>query len=258
MRVALVREPAPLFVNALSNHPEKSKIDFNKACRQHNLYVEALKRAGITVICLKACKFLPDAPFIEDTALILEDRALISSMKAVSRQGETELVISELRKYRPLEILKPPIFIDGGDVLNAGGSLYVGVSRRTNLKAVEFLKTQTRKPVIPVPILKGLHLKSAVSCLNEETLLLDPSRIDTSALKKFQWIKVGEKESWAANCLVIGSNAIMPQGYPCLVKKVEDLGLNVISVPMSEFEKADGGVTCLSLIISDLVPPPED
>lgn len=257
MPIAFVREPTACFVNALSDHPEKTSIDFNAAHRQHGLYVEALKKAGVSVYCLETCAAFPDATFVEDNAIILEDRALITSMKAASRRGEPESVISELGKHFPLEILAPPVFIDGGDVVHAGGSYYVGISRRTNREAVDYLKTQTPKPVIPVPVLQGLHLKSAVSALNEETLLLDPTRVESSVLKKFHWIEVEEKESYAANCLVIGKHVIMPLGYPRLVEKVEALGLEVITVPMTEFEKADGAVTCLSLIIRDPVSTPK-
>ncbi|MEC7641088.1 MAG: arginine deiminase-related protein, partial [Nitrospinota bacterium] len=235
MLVALVREPASSFVNALSDHPEKFSIDFKEARRQHQIYVAALKQAGVSVTYLPACETFADACFVEDTAVILKDRALICSMKAVSRQGETESIVEAISKYRSLEFLQPPVYIDGGDVLEAGGSFFVGISRRTNQEAVDFLRTQTQKPVIPVSVLRGLHLKSAVGCLNEETLILDPSRVDVSAFKKFRQIKVEGKESYAANCLVIRGHVLMAQGYPWLVEKVEALGLRVLTVPMSEF-----------------------
>ncbi|MFQ5674078.1 MAG: dimethylarginine dimethylaminohydrolase family protein [Nitrospinales bacterium] len=247
--IALVREPAPSFARALSTHPARNDIDVHRALRQHRAYVRALRQAGARVVYLQPDESLADAPFVEDTAIILDDRALICSPKAPSRRGEAQSVIPEIRKHRSLEILEPPVFIDGGDVLNVGGTLYVGLSQRTNQQAVEYLRKQTPNPVVAVPVLRGLHLKSAVSRLNDETLIIDPSRVEASALQTFRRIEVTAGETYAANCLAIGNHAILPEGYPRVAQQIEALGLTVLPVPMSEFEKADGGVTCLSLIV---------
>lgn len=248
--IALVREPAPPFARALSSHPAKNTIDVRQALRQHRAYVRALQQAGAQVTSLPPEETLADAPFVEDTAIVLGDRALICSPKAPSRRGEAQSVIPEIKKYRRLEVLAPPIFIDGGDVLNVGGTLYVGLSRRTNRQAIEYLRTQTSQPVVAVPVLHGLHLKSAVSRLNDETLLIDPRRVEAAAFKTFRRIEVTAEET--ANCLAIGKHAILPAGYPRVARQIEALGLAVLPVPMSEFEKADGGVTCLSLILSSM------
>ncbi|MFQ5445070.1 MAG: hypothetical protein ACE5EK_10690, partial [Nitrospinales bacterium] len=150
---------------------------------------------------------------------------------------------------RPVEFFPASCTIDGGDVLDTGDTLYGGLSGRTDRKAVDFLATKTQKKVIAVPILSGLHLKSSVSYLGGNLLVIHPPAVETSCFKKYEWIEVEDHKAYAANCLAIGESVLMPEGYPGLSEQIEEKGLKVVTLPMSEFEKADGGVTCLSLII---------
>lgn len=250
MMIALLREPTPSFAAAISTHPEKDRIDFAKARAQHAAYVHALTRAGAKTVFLETLEKFPDAPFVEDTAVVLDNLALICSMKAESRGSETESILPLLRQYRPVEILQPPVFIDGGDVLDTGETLYVGLSGRTNREAAEYLQTRTRKKVVAVPVLKGLHLKSAVSYLGRNILVLDPARVESGVFEKFHKIEATPDESYAANCLALGEKTVlMAAGFPRLAEQVRSHGFDVVQIPMSEFEKADGGITCLSLRI---------
>jgi dimethylargininase len=247
--IALVRKPGPDFVSAISGHPHKHQIDIERALEQHAYYVRALQQAGTRVIALATLEEFPDSPFVEDTAVIFDRQALICRMQAKSRKGERESVAREIRNHRAIAHLKPPATLDGGDVLMTDQTVYVGQSTRTNREAVQALEDFCGKPCVPVPVHRGLHLKSSVSFLGDNRLVIYPENVDTSAFKKFEWIRVDESEAYAANCLTLGKFVLMPAGFPDVADKIRAHGFNVIELEMSEFEKADGSVTCLSLII---------
>ncbi len=246
---ALVRPPGLCFPQAISDHPEKDKIDLSSAVIQHQHYVEALKQAGCKIISLPPEDNLPDATFVEDTAVIFEDTAVMCSMKEATRKNEMESVAKVLESYRKIERLKPPANLDGGDILNTPEAIYIGLSKRSNESAAQSLSKLINKKIIPVSVTQGLHLKSAVSYLGGNLLLINPLRVDSSTLKNFQWIEVEEKDAYAANCLVLGNKIIMSAGFPEVSEKIRPYGLEMIELEMSEFEKADGGVTCLSIIL---------
>ncbi|MEK9629299.1 MAG: arginine deiminase family protein [Nitrospinota bacterium] len=246
---ALVRPPGTLFPQAISNHPEKTKIDLPRALSQHQKYVEALKQLGGDILSLPSEDSLPDSTFVEDTAFVLGVTAYLCSAKEESRRDEVDSVARVLKKHRQTFQLKP--YIDGGDILNTPDTLYVGVSERTNEEAIQYFSKQIDKEVVPVPVLKGLHLKSAVSYLGKNILLIDPERVNTGPFKTFEWIEVEEKESYAANCLAIGNQIIMPAGFRAVGEKIREHGFDTVEVDMREFEKADGGITCLSIILPE-------
>lgn len=247
--IALAREPSPSFVHALSEHPEKGAIDFARALDQHRRYAAALTRAGVPVEYLAPAEPFPDAVFVEDTAVVLPRQAWICSMREPTRRGETGTVMEALRKRRPVEVLAPPVHIDGGDVLNVEGTLYVGLSRRTNREAAETLSRRSGCPAIPVAVRAGLHLKTSASYLGKNVLAVDPAKVDTAPFVNLRWVEVEQNES--ANCLAIGETVLMSASSPRLAKRLRDLGFDVVELDISEFEKADGGVTCLSLIVPE-------
>jgi|TARA_B110000438_G_C15712881_1_gene606124 dimethylargininase len=248
-KIALVKEPTPAFANAVSNHPESDSIDFGKALNQHRQYTYALTLVGLSVIFLDSVDDFPDSPFVEDPAIILENIAILCSMKDETRRGEVDLISSDLKFHIPVVSMLPPATMDGGDVLQTEDEIFVGLSTRTNFESIEVLQELTKKKVTPVPVLGGLHLKSAVTYLGKNILILDKAKVDAKAFERFEIVEVLPKESYAANSLVVGDYVITPQGYPKLAAKIRQLGFQVIQIPMSEFEKADGGPTCLSLII---------
>ena len=252
---ALVRLPSKNFANALSGHPDASSIDLKIAQQQHTAYCEALQTTGLTVEVLKPLDDFPDSVFIEDNALIVDGRAVLCSMKEDSRRGEVSLLADTLRSQLPVEYFPAPAFIDGGDVLQANDTLFVGLSQRTHSEAVEALQSLTSKRVVPVQVKKGLHLKTSVSVLGKNLLVINPSHVEIEPFRKFEWIEVGEDEMYAANCLAIGNSVILPAGFPKLEKQIQNHGFVTLPVEMSEFQKADGGVTCLSLLIERQVTP---
>jgi dimethylargininase len=247
--IALVREPGPDLIHAISGHHQKNQINFERAHDQHGQYVGALEQAGAEVVILAPLESFPDSPFVEDTAVIFEHQALICRMQAKSRRGEVASVAEEVGRYRTITHLKPPATLDGGDVLMTDQAVYVGQSTRTNREAVKAFADCSGKPCISVPVHRGLHLKSSVSFLGNNLLVLNPKNVDASAFEKFDWITVDENESYAANCLTLGKFILMPAGYPNLADKIRAHGFHIIELEMSEFEKADGSVTCLSLIL---------
>ena len=243
---ALVRPPGISFPQAISNHPLKQKINLSKAKDQHLNYVRALKKAGAKILAMPPENSLPDSTFVEDTAFIFGDKAFLCFLKEEARRNEVESIGKTLKHYR--NIVSLDLYLDGGDILDTPDTIFIGLSKRTDAKVIECLAKQIQKRVVAVPVLKGLHLKSAVSYLGRNVLLLNPKRVDSSAFKNFQWIKVEEKNSYAANCLVIGNQILMPSGFPSIRKKIYQQGFETIELNMSEFEKADGGITCLSII----------
>ena len=246
--LALVREPGLSFTAALSSHADKNQIDHARAFRQHRGYVRALEEAGMEILSLPPLDDFPDSTFVEDTAVILKERALICRLKENSRQGETDFISEEIGKHRPLKFMEPPATLDGGDVLDTGKILFAGLSGRTNPEGIDALRELSQKPVVPVRVLKGLHLKNAVSYLGNDLVVLNPLRIDPEPFQHFKKSEVSENESYAANCLRVGETVIMAAGFPAVEGKIKAEGFKVLTVEMTEFEKADGGVTCLSLI----------
>ncbi len=247
--LAMVRSPGTSFVKAISNHPDRETIEFRTALKQHNEYVKSLRKSGIQVRTLPPLENFPDSVFIEDNAIILENKALLCSMKSSTRKGETDLTKKELEEFLKVEVLFSPVTIDGGDILQTEKVIFIGQSSRTNHNAVLELAKNSPKKIIPVEVNKDLHLKSSVSYLGNNTIVLNPKMVDDSHFNGFKKIIVDPKESYAANCLAIGDNVILPKGFPKLTETLSNQGWKPLPISMSEFEKADGGVTCLSLIL---------
>ncbi len=250
---ALVRPPSIRYINALAGRPEANSIDLEKARQQHAAYCESLELAGATVECLEPLDDFPDSVFIEDNAVILEGRAVLCSMKAASRTNEVSFLADTLQSRVPVMRLQPPVFIDGGDVLQTDDTVFVGLSQRTGTEAVEALQSLTPKPVIPVPVKTGLHLKTSVSFLGNKVLVIRPGCVEADCFKKFEWIEVDKDEAYAANCLAVGDSVILPAGFPKLEQRIGQQGFRTLPVAMTEFQKADGGITCLSLLFEDLI-----
>lgn len=248
---AWVRSPSKNFPQALSKHPEANSIDIQKTRHQHTAYCEALKTAGLTVNVLGPLDAFPDSVFIEDNAVILEGLAILCSMKEVSRQKEVSFLENTLQSRLPVLRLPAPVSIDGGDVLQTEDTVFVGQSQRTNREAVKALQSLTSKQVVPVQVKQGLHLKTSVSTLGNNLLVINPSHVETEPFREFEWIEVDEEEVYAANCLAVGNFVILPAGFPKLEQRIQTHGFSTLPVDMSEFQKADGGVTCLSLLTKD-------
>jgi len=246
--IAFVREPSFSFTKAISSHPEKQTIDVERARIQHQLYVSALKETGVEVVSFPALEDSPDATFVEDTTVVFDHVAVVCPNKEKSRRKEGKCIHSEIKKYRRLEKLPKSVTLDGGDVLNTERALFVGMSSRTNLQAAEALAKFTKKSVVPVKVTLGLHLKSVATYLGRNILVLNSSSLEARDLGEFKWIETGESDRFATNCLAIGNTVLIPAGSKSLANKIREEGFKTIELDMSEFEKANGGPTCLSII----------
>jgi len=246
--IAFVRRPGFSFAQAISSHPEKHTINVERACIQHQRYVSALKKNGVEVITFPALEDCPDSPFVEDTTVVFDHVAVACPNKEKTRQREGASIHAEIKKYRHIKTLPQSVILDGGDVLNTEEKIFIGISSRTNLEAVDALAKFAGKPVVPVEVILGLHLKTAVSYLGNNTLVLDPSSVNANALTGFKWIETGKPDRYAANCLSIGNTVLMARGSDRVANKIREEGFKTIELDMSEFEKANGGPTCLSIV----------
>jgi len=230
---------------------ERQPIDYELALRQHDEYCAPLSRCGVEIKRLSINLDYPDSCFVEDTAIVVDELAVITSPGAESRRGETAAIKSELAKYKETVSISLPATIDGGDVLRVEKELFVGLSNRTNAQGIEEL-ARILKPfdyrVYPVKLTDCLHLKSAVTALNDETLIINPHWIDLEPFKKFRLLYTPEDEPWAANSLCVGNRIFLQAGFPRMAEIVQKLHEDIEILNISEFQKAEAALTCLSII----------
>lgn len=252
MTIAITREVSSRFNECEITHIDRAPIDVNTARAEHRAYIKALKQLGCQIIELPEEPNLPDSVFVEDTAIILDEVAIITRPGADSRKPETDSIIRALSPYRPLAHVTAPATVDGGDVLVLGHNIYVGISTRSNDSSIrqmqELLKNYGYK-VTGVKIHDCLHLKTAVTRVNDTTLLINPKWMDTLHFKDFDWIEVDASEPFAANCLPVNDQIIFPASFPKTRAKLEARGYKVLAVTVNELAKAEGAVTCCSLIM---------
>lgn len=254
MVIAITREVSPRFDECEITHIERTPIDLALARAQHHEYVNVLKKLGGNVIELPAEADLPDSVFVEDTAFILPEAAVITRPGADSRKPETESIRRALLPYIKLVHVREPATVDGGDVLILGKNIYVGLSTRSNQEAInqlnELLGDYGYK-VTGIETHDCLHLKSAVTRVDDNTLLINENWVNPHYFANFDLIEIDPLEPFAANCLPIGESVIFPTAFPKTRTTLEERGYQVVTVDVSELAKAEGAVTCCSLIIAD-------
>jgi dimethylargininase len=225
-------------------------VDYAAALDQHAAYCQVLRDCGAKVGTLDVNRDLPDSTFIEDTAVVLDEVAILASMGTEARRGEVAGIQSELKKYREIHPIEPPATLEGGDVLRVNRTLLIGVSSRTNLAGVQALEAIVRRygyQVSPVPISRCLHLKSACAALPDGSLLVNPSWLDPSSLRPFEVVPIPKEEAWAANILSLGETVCLAADHVHTAELLRQRSFAVRTVQVSEFAKLEGGVTCLSL-----------
>jgi dimethylargininase len=254
VNIAITRQVSPRFDECEITHIERTSIDLNVARMQHRAYVNALRQLGCEVIELPAEADLPDSVFVEDTAFILPEVAVITRPGADSRQPETESIIRALYPHIKLVHVRAPATVDGGDVLVLGKNIYVGLSSRSNPEAIRQLNDllcEYGYTVRGVELHDCLHLKSAVTRVDDKALLINKNWVDASHFASFDLIDVDPSELSAANCLPVGRAIIFPTAFPKTRAKLEERGYEVFTVDVSELAKAEGAVTCCSLIVNN-------
>jgi len=234
-------------------HLNRQTVDVDRAERQHAAYEACLASLGCRLERLPADPDLPDCVFIEDTAVVVAEAAVITRPGAPSRQRETAAVADALARYRTLFRIEAPGALDGGDVLQVDRVLYVGASGRTNAAGIAQLAGLLRPfgyAVVPVAMSGCLHLKTAVTAVTDGTLLVNRSWVNTAAFAGFQLVDVDQAEPWGANALRVGDALVYPAAFPRTRERLEGLGLDVRTVAVDELAKAEGAVTCCSLIFT--------
>lgn len=252
MLLAYTRAVSPTLVHCELTHLERTPIDVSRAVAEHAAYEVTLRRLGVNVRRLAAAPHLPDAAFVEDTAVVFDELAIITRPGAESRRPERRAVAQSLAAHRSLALIEEPATLDGGDVLVDGERVYVGRSTRTNDAAIAQLAGILHPlgyRVIPVQFRGCLHLKSAVTRVGEGLLLLNPDWVEASVFADASVVTVDPREPHAANALAIAGAVIHPLQYPLTRARLEAQGLRVEPVDTTELTKAEAGVTCCSLLV---------
>ncbi|HEX7807539.1 MAG TPA: arginine deiminase family protein [Thermoanaerobaculia bacterium] len=245
--IAITRDVSPAIADAELTHLERTPISYARAVEQHEQYRALLASLGCTVISIPGDAAYPDCVFIEDTAVVLDDIAVITRPGAESRRGEVDAIAPVLAKYRPLARIEAPGTIDGGDVLVLDDRIFVGRSSRTNDEGIDQLRMLTRREVIPVELHGALHLKTAITRVASDTLLINREWLDLAPFAGWKFIDVDETEPFAANAVLVGDIVIFPTAFAKTRTKLAHL--DVRTVDADELAKAEGGVTCCSLLL---------
>jgi len=251
--LALTHVPSPNMDHGQRTHVARVSIDYDLVVQQHGNYCQMLRDCGVEVRTLDVNRALPDSTFIEDTAIVLDELAVLAPMGSDTRRAELTGIEPELRKYREVCRMEGPAAIEGGDVLRVGRFLLVGLSSRTGaegLRAFERIVRPFGYHVLAVPVRQCLHLKTACTALPDGSLLLNPRGVDVPSLPRFEKVPVPEDEPWAANTLTVGTTVCLAAEHRQTAEWIRQRGFHVRTVHLSEFMKAEGGVTCLSLLFS--------
>jgi dimethylargininase len=257
MLIALTRAVPPSIDRCELTHMAREPIDHARAVHEHAVYEDTLRGLGCRVERLPALPDNPDAVFVEDTALVFDDIAVMARPGAASRRAEVDSTASALTAYRALARLQPPATLDGGDVIVTPGLVFVGISGRTNGDGAQQLATILAPfgvRVVSIPVSECLHLKSAAVSLGTAaaapTIVLNPQWVDPAHFAGFDLIEVDASEPHAANVLAVNGRAVCAEAHPRTRRRLEAYGVPTVTVPAAELAKAEGGVTCCSLIFS--------
>lgn len=251
MRIAVTRDVSAAMQHCELSYLARSVIDIGLAREQHRRYAETLAALGCELVRLPELPEQADSVFVEDTAVVLDEVAVITRPGAESRRAETEPMAQALAEYRHLRFLAEPATLDGGDVLCIGRTLYVGLSGRSNRAGVEQLAECLRPfgyAVQGVQLTGCLHLKTAATLVAPDRLLINPQWADKKDFRGVGFVDVDPSEPHAGNAVLVGEAVVYPESFSRTGERLAKLGLDVHLVDMSETEKAEGGVTCCSLI----------
>lgn len=247
---AIVRKPCPEMIHGLTS-ASLGNPDYRVALDQHSKYMEALQSCGLNVLVLEPDSRFPDSTFVEDVALCTSVCAILTNPGAHSRSDEPLAMKTVLHSYYDtIDVIEAPGTLDAGDVMMTGRHFYIGISERTNIEGAGQLIRILEKYDMSgekVPLHDMLHLKSGVSYLEQENMLVSGEFMNHHAFERFHKIEVDPDEAYAANSLWINGTVLVPSGFPKTREKIEQAGYKTITVEVSEFQKLDGGLSCLSL-----------
>jgi dimethylargininase len=259
--IALTHLPSPKMAQCQLTYVAREPINHDRTLRQHDDYCRLLRACGAEVYRLELNLDHPDCAFIEDSAVVLDEVAVLGSMGTAARGPEPAGIEPELRKHRTVQRIALPATLEGGDVLQVGRTLLVGLSSRTNAAGVSALTTVAGPhgyTVVAVPVRGCLHLKTAVTALDHDRLLVNPAWLDVGPLTGFDLVRVPPQEPWAANVARVGTSLIAAAAFARTADTIRALGYDIRTIDLSEFAKAEGGVTCLSLLFRSPSPAGSD
>lgn len=251
MHIALTRKPSTELVKCELTHISRKPINMEKAYDQHREYERSLEEMGCEIHRLPELPDHADGIFVEDTAVVFPEVAVIARPGAVSRRQETESVASSLQRWRELRYITKPATLDGGDIFMLGKRVLCGISTRTNKEGVRQLRNVLDSfgyTVEGIPVDQCLHLKTAFAHVAEDVMLINPDWVDPVLFPSMKIIHVDSTEPYAANALKIGGEVLYPEGFNRTRQKMEleDIPLRIIDV--SELSKAEAGLTCSSIV----------
>lgn len=251
MRIAITRAVSRAIGRCELTHLKREPIDARRAAEQHEQYEACLRELGCEVRSLPEEPELPDSVFVEDVAVALDEVAVVTRPGAESRRAEAESVARALEPYRELRRITAPGTLDGGDVLTLGRTLYVGRTARTNDQGIRQLAKLVEAhgyKVVPVEVQGCLHLKTAVTQVGENLLLINPRMVNRKDFGGAQFVEVDAAEPTAGNALLIEGTVVYPAAYEKTLRRMEARGIKVRAVDVSELLKAEAGVTCCSIV----------
>jgi dimethylargininase len=250
MLTAITRAVSPSLSQCELSFIPRRPIDLAKAQSQHQAYEKLLADLGARVISLPAEPDLPDSMFVEDPALVLDELAVIFP-GTESRRREAPSLAAALQPFRKLQYVQLPGLLEGGDILRLGRKLFVGLTARSNADGIAQLSALVVPHgyrVVGVPVLGCLHLKSAVTALDEHTLLANRAWLDSSFVPGYDWLDVDPTEPHAGNALTLFGTVVFPASFPRTRAHIEARGFTVATLDISELQKAESGLTCSSLL----------
>ncbi len=250
--LAITHRPSDSLAHGETTHIQRSRLDIALARQQHGDYCRALEQCGCRVEQTEGNAQFPDSVFVEDAAIVLGKLAVITPLGTESRRGESEKMVEVLRPFCRVERIDHPATIEGGDVLMVGDQLFVGLSSRTNvagLQALEAIATPLGYRVSSIPVDHCLHLKTGVSRLPDDRLLVNPDWIPTPSFADHDLVEIDRREPFAANVVSIGKHLVCNAAHRYTIDKLDRAGYEIHPVDLAEFAKVEGGATCLSLLI---------
>jgi dimethylargininase len=251
MLTAITRAVSPSLAKCELSFIDRKPIDLEKARQQHRAYEQALERLGAKVISLPEEPDLPDSMFVEDTAVVLDETAVICPLGTESRRAESASIPKALEPHRKLAYVKLPGTLEGGDVLRIGRHIFIGSSQRSNPEGIRqfaVIVAPFGYEVVAVPVHGCLHLKSAVTYLGKNTLLANREWFRADRFAGYDWVDIDPSESHAANALLVGDTVLFPASYPKTRARIEERGFRVETIDISELQKAESGLTCSSIL----------
>ncbi|MDH5401619.1 MAG: arginine deiminase family protein [Candidatus Heimdallarchaeota archaeon] len=244
---ALVRPPTKSLLNCISSHPNIKYLNFEKALDQHKSYRSILSELGLELIILDEID-LPDSCFVEDNAVIFNNKVILTRMGAVSRREEVESVGDVLAEFFDIQRIQPSGTIEGGDIIHLRDNLIIGNSQRTNIEGINQINTLLDIQSLVIKDPEIIHLKSYITNITDDLFISTKKYSTTSFLHNKTILVVSEKEKAAANSLTIGETVILPQDSEEIGKKIKDYGFDIVQINLSEFQLCEGAITCLSLL----------